>query len=73
MGVMVRKDELQAKLIEKGQKEGAVSAADILALLPDAENNVEFLDQVIETLLEASIEVVIDSESEMVQIGRAHV
>jgi RNA polymerase primary sigma factor len=73
MGVMVRKDELQAKLIEKGQKEGAVSAADILALLPDAENNVEFLDQVIETLLEASIEVVIDSESEMVQLAEAEV
>jgi RNA polymerase primary sigma factor len=70
---MVIKDDLQAKLIEKGQKEGVVSAEDILALLPNAENNVDLLDEVIEALLEASIDVQTDSESEMVQLAEVEV
>ncbi len=45
------------ELLEKGRKQGYVSQEDILAVIPDAENNLDALDDIYITLLNESIEV----------------
>lgn len=52
------KDELQAKLIEKGNERKMLSFDDILAVFPNIENDVMLLDEVMDSLMEAGIEVV---------------
>lgn len=52
------KDELQAKLIEKGNERKMLSFDDVLAVFPDIENDVVLLDEVMDSLMEAGIEVV---------------
>jgi RNA polymerase primary sigma factor len=55
---MGQKEELRAKLIEKARKAGGMlTYDDILAVLPDAERDVALLDDTMESLLEAGIEV----------------
>ncbi len=61
MAVMMQtnqKDELQAKLIEKGSQSKMLSFDDILAVFPNIENDVMLLDEVMDSLMEANIEVV---------------
>jgi RNA polymerase primary sigma factor len=55
---MVQREELKALLIEKGQKQGMITYDDILALVPDVERNIGLLDEVMDNLLDAGIEVV---------------
>ncbi|GAB4334013.1 MAG: RNA polymerase sigma factor RpoD [Phototrophicales bacterium] len=55
---MTHKDELQGKLIEKGRKQGSITFDDILAIFPDVENDVLLLDEVMDSLMEAGIEVI---------------
>lgn len=58
--VMVRErnnEELRAQLIEKAQSTGSISYDDILAVLPNAERNVALLDDLMDELLEAGIDV----------------
>jgi RNA polymerase primary sigma factor len=52
------KDELQAKLIEKGNERKMLSFDDVLAVFPNIENDVVLLDEVMDSLMEAGIEVV---------------
>lgn len=52
------KDELQAKLIEKGSERKMLSFDDILAVFPNIETDVMLLDEVMDSLMEAGIEVV---------------
>ena len=54
---MTQKEELQARLIEKGQRQGAVSFNDILVLFPDIETDVSLLDEVLDALLDAGVEI----------------
>lgn len=56
--MMGRKEEIRAQLLEKSQKNGAVTYDDILALLPEAERDVALLDDIMDELSEAGIEVV---------------
>jgi RNA polymerase primary sigma factor len=56
---MVQQEELlKAQLIEKGQKQRFITYDDILALLPEVESNVTLLDDVMDSLLEAGVDVV---------------
>ncbi len=56
---MVQQEELlKAQLIEKGQKQGYITYDDILAMLPEVESNVSLLDEVMDNLLEAGVDVV---------------
>ncbi|RMG73439.1 MAG: sigma-70 family RNA polymerase sigma factor [Chloroflexi bacterium] len=55
---MTHKNELQGKLIEKGRKQGSITFDDILAIFPDVENDVLLLDEVMDSLMEAGIEVI---------------
>ncbi len=56
--VMVRKDEVRNQLIDKARKQGAISYDDILAALPDAEQDVSLLDELMDDILEAGVDVV---------------
>ncbi|WP_343416440.1 sigma-70 family RNA polymerase sigma factor [Candidatus Flexifilum breve] len=61
--VMVQKDELRNQLIEKARKQGnSLSYDDLLAVFPDAERDISLLDDVMEELLDAGIDVVSQSE-----------
>ena len=53
-----RREELQKQLIDKGNKQGFVTYADILELFPDVESDVPLLDDLMDSLLEAGIEVI---------------
>lgn len=59
--VMVRErnnEELRVQILEKAQRQGSISYDEILAALPDAERNLGLLDDIMDDLLEAGIEVV---------------
>ncbi len=61
--VMVQKDELRNQLIEKARKQGnSLSYDDLLAVFPDAERDISLLDDVMEELLDAGVDVVPQSE-----------
>jgi RNA polymerase primary sigma factor len=55
---MVRKDEVRNQLIDKARKQGAISYDDILAALPDAEHDVSLLDELMDDMIEAGVDVV---------------
>jgi len=61
---MSQKEELQAQLIEKGQHEGSLSFGEILSVFPNIENDVELLDEVMDSLLDANISVTADDRSD---------
>lgn len=50
--------ELQSQLLEKAQKQGTITYDDILAVLPEAENDVALLDDIMDGLMEAGVTVV---------------
>ena len=54
---LTRREELQKQLIEKSSKQGFVTYSDILELMPDVESDVALLDDLMDSLLEAGIEV----------------
>jgi len=61
MAVMMQplsKEELQAQLIETGQHQGSLTFDNILQVFPDIESDVALLDEVMDSLLEAGVEVV---------------
>lgn len=55
---MAQKEELRAQLIEKAQSKGSITYDDILALLPEVERDVVLLDDIMDGLLEAGIDVI---------------
>lgn len=59
---MVTRDELQAQIIEKAKKQGVISFDDILAIFPDIERDVALLDELMDNLLEAGVEVMPTSQ-----------
>jgi len=54
----MQKDQVRLQLIEKGNKQGFVTYDDILAVKPDVEKDVALLDDVMDELLDAGIDVV---------------
>lgn len=56
--VMVKKEDLRKEIIDKARKQKGISYDDILALLPDAERDISLLDDIMEDLLEAGVDVV---------------
>ncbi|MBI5669160.1 MAG: sigma-70 family RNA polymerase sigma factor [Chloroflexi bacterium] len=55
--VQDRKEQLRAQLMQKAQEQGAITYDDILALIPEAERDINLLDEVMDGLAEAGIEV----------------
>jgi RNA polymerase primary sigma factor len=60
MMVMVQdhKEQLRAQLIQKAHEQGAITYDDILAVLPEAERDLTLLDDIMDGLAEAGIEIV---------------
>ena len=50
-------EALRAQLIEKARKQGTITYDDILLVIPDVERNVGLLDDLMEELLDAGVEV----------------
>jgi len=60
---MVQKDELRNQLIEKARKQGnSLSFDDLLAVFPDAERDITLLDDIMEELMNAGVDVVSKAE-----------
>ena len=51
-------EEIRTRIMDKAQRQGTISYDEILATLPDAEQNIALLDEIMEDLLEAGIEVI---------------
>jgi len=58
------KEDLRTRIVEKARSQGSISYDEILAILPDAERDVTLLDDIMDDLLEAGIEVVPSAETE---------
>jgi RNA polymerase primary sigma factor len=54
----IQKDQLRVQLIAKATKQGFITYDDILATLPDVEQDVALLDDIMDELLEADIDVI---------------
>jgi RNA polymerase primary sigma factor len=54
----MQKNQLRTKLIEKAKKQGYITYDDILSTLPDIEKDVALLDDIMDELLEANVEVI---------------
>jgi RNA polymerase primary sigma factor len=61
---MATREELQARLIEKSKKSGSVTYDDILSVFPDVEQDVTMLDELIDSLMEAGVEVTFAERSD---------
>lgn len=61
---ITRREEIQKQLVDKGSKQGFITYADILELMPDVESDVALLDDVMDGLVEAGIEVIPNKRSE---------
>jgi len=57
MLVTVKKEELRSQLIETARKQGGISYDDILAVVPEAERDIELVDDLMAELLDAGVEV----------------
>ncbi|MBZ0301602.1 MAG: sigma-70 family RNA polymerase sigma factor [Anaerolineae bacterium] len=57
-------EEIRTQIVEKAQRQGSVSYDEILAAVPDAERNLGLLDDIMDDLLEAGIEVLTEKEHE---------
>lgn len=57
MNVMVRKNEVRNQIVDKARKQGGISYEDILALVPEAERDDNLLDDVMNDLMQAGVEV----------------
>jgi RNA polymerase primary sigma factor len=58
-----KREHLQAQLKKKAREKGAISYDDILALLPDAERDLALLDDVMEGLIDAGVDVVANNHA----------
>lgn len=61
---MTQREEIRKQLITKANKIGFITFADILELMPDVESDVALLDDLMDSLLEAGVEVVPDSSKD---------
>lgn len=64
---MTQREEIRKQLISKANTQGFITYADILELMPDVESDVALLDDLMDSLLEAGVEVVPDSSKDAVE------
>ena len=55
---LTQREELQKQLVKKSKTQGFVTYSDILELMPDVEGDVALLDDLMDSLLEAGIDVI---------------
>ncbi len=57
-------EELRTQIIEKAQEQGSITYDDILLMLPDAEHNLNLLDEIMDSLIEAGIDILPSKEND---------
>jgi len=62
--MMKSKDEIRKQVLEKARRQGGISYDDILTQVPDAERDVALLDDIMDDLLDAGIEILASLETE---------
>ncbi len=55
--MMVTKDELRKQLLERAQAQGSITYDDILSVVPDAERDLSLVEDIMDDLLDAGVEV----------------
>ncbi len=65
---MTQKEELLTRLIEKGQRKGTLAVDEVLRVFPDIENDVNTLDEVIDSLIDAGIDVVSSNRDDEIEL-----
>ena len=60
-----KREQIRTQLIQKSQSQGVVTYDDILALLPEAERDIGLLDEVMEQLMDAGVEVVASAQADV--------
>jgi len=60
-----KREQIRVQLIQKSQSQGVVTYDDILALLPEAERDIGLLDEVMEQLMDAGVEVVASAQMDV--------
>jgi RNA polymerase primary sigma factor len=55
---MTQREELYSQLLRQRNEQGSITYEDILALFPDVERDVTLLDELVDSLLEAGVEVI---------------
>jgi RNA polymerase primary sigma factor len=53
----IRKDDIRNQLLDKARRQGRLTYDDLLSIIPDAEHDVSLLDDIIDEMLEAGVEV----------------
>ena len=61
---ITRREEIQKQLVDKANKQGFITYPDILELMPDVESDVDLLDDIMDSMLEAGIEVIPNKRDE---------
>lgn len=60
-----KREQIRTQLIQKSQSHGVVTYDDILALMPEAERDIGLLDEVMEQLMDAGVEVVQNAQMDI--------
>ncbi len=60
---MIQLEDIRNQLVEKANKQGFITYSDILALVPDVENDVALLDELMDKLLEAGVDVISNTQT----------
>ncbi len=55
--VMVTKDELRKQILERARDQGGITYDDILSVVPDAERDLSLVEDIMDDLLDAGVEV----------------
>ena len=58
-------EDIRTQILEKAQRQGSITYEEILAAVPDAERNLTLLDDIMDDLLEAEIEVIVAKDHEL--------
>src|SRR5215207_1080077 len=62
MFAVMNRDELRTQIVDKARKQGKISYDEILAAFPDAEQDIGLLDDLMDELLDAGVDVVSQAE-----------
>lgn len=60
-----KREHIRAQLLKKAQEQGVVTYDDLLAVLPEAERDIGLLDEIMEQLIDAGVEVVAQAQSDV--------
>jgi RNA polymerase primary sigma factor len=66
---MIRKDDVRNQLLDKARRQGGLTYDDIMTVLPDAEQDVSLLDDLMDEILDAGVEVLPALDPEDVLFG----